>query len=168
VFFRVKEALVVLLLIVSLVLCSFLCYDRIFDVGVDRLIVENIRLKSRVSFLEGGIRELKERLRSVTSYEVTVTFYTPRESECDATPFKNALNKRIVVGRDVAVSRDLMHLLGKYIYIEGYGVKKVVDLMDKRYTRTVDILVSSPLIAKTLGKKKNVKVKLILLSNYWD
>jgi len=121
------------------------------DKIIKELRQENLRLQAENKLLT-------RRLKTLTVRKVTVTFYTLSKSECDNTPYGNALGKRPVIGRDVAVSRDLIYLLGKYVYIEGFGVRKVVDLMNPRFKNRVDILVGSKKLARRLGKIKNVKM----------
>jgi len=100
----------------------------------------------------------KAQLDDLNYITVDVSFYTLSKSETDNTPYKNALNQTPVIGRDVAVSRDLSFLLGKYIYIEGFGVRKVTDLMNKRFKKHIDILVASKKEAIKLGVVKGVKI----------
>jgi len=59
--------------------------------------------------------------------------------------------ERPVVGRTVAVSHDLKHLLGKTVYVEGYGVRRVNDLMARRWERRIDVLVGSKEEARQRG-----------------
>ena len=160
---RVELMIIVLIVLVEILILS---YHPIDKKEMKSLLEENIELKSKLSLLKRTNKSLRQKLKELTVYKVDVTFYTPRKVECDKDPYKNALNKKVVVGRDVAVSRDLIHLLGKYVYIEGYGVKKVVDIMNGRYKRTVDILVGGLKLAKKLGRKKNVNLKLVILSDY--
>jgi len=94
-------------------------------------------------------------------YIVTLSFYTLSKRETDKTPCIGALNTKLKAGRDVAVSRDLMFLLGKRVYIEGFGVRRVADLMNKRFKRRIDILAPNKKIARKLGIKKNVKVVVL-------
>jgi len=136
----------------------FLVYLSLQLVVEDKIIKE---LKQENLRLQAENKLLTRRLKALTVRKVTVTFYTLSESECDNTPYINALGKRPVIGRDVAVSRDLIYLLGKYVYIEGFGVRKVVDLMNARFKNRVDILVSSKKQARRLGKIKDVKLVVL-------
>ena len=136
----------------------FLVYLSLQLVKGDKIIRE---LKQENPRLQAENKSLTRKLRILTVHKVTVTFYTLSKSECDNTPYTNALGKRPIIGRDVAVSRDLIYLLGKYVYIEGFGVRKVVDLMNPRFKNRVDILVSSKKQARRLGKIKNVKMVVL-------
>jgi len=133
----------------------FLVYLSLQLVKEDKIIKkfrqENFRLRAEN-------KSLTRRLRALTVRKITVTFYTLSKNECDNTPYINALGKRPIIGRDIAVSRDLIYLLGKYVYIEGFGVRKVVDLMNPRFKNRIDILVSSKKQTRRLGKIKNVKM----------
>ena len=100
-------------------------------------------------------------LPQYTVYSVDVSFYTLSKKETDDTPTIGALNTKLKVGRDIAVSRDLSFLLGKKVYIEKVGVRWVKDLMHKRYKNRVDILVPSRKMAKKLGVWKNKKLIIL-------
>ncbi len=136
----------------------FLVYLSLQLVKEDKIIKElrqeNLRLRAKNKLLA-------RKLRALTVCKVTVTFYTLSKNECDNTPYINALGRKPVIGRDVAVSRDLIYLLGKYVYIEGFGVRKVVDLMNPRFKNRVDILVGGKRQARRLGKIENVKLVVL-------
>ena len=100
-------------------------------------------------------------LPQYTIYTVDISFYTLSSTETDNTPTIGALNTKLKIGRDVAVSRNLRFLLGKKVYIEGYGVRTVKDLMNPRYKNRVDILVGSKNLAKKLGIKRNKQLIII-------
>ena len=99
-----------------------------------------------------------DKLPQYTQYIVDVSFYTLSRRETDSTPTIGALNTKLKVGRDIAVSRDLSFLLGKKVYLEGCGVRWVKDIMNKRYKMRVDVLVPSRKMAKRLGVWKNKKL----------
>lgn len=106
-------------------------------------------------------REYEKFVRKYFFVEVTVTAYTTAKNETNDDPGNTSLMNSPVSGWTCAVSRDLKYLLGKVIYIEGVGVRLVNDLMNKRYTRMIDVLVSNKKVARTFGKKKNIKIVLI-------
>jgi|GEM_PF-3802071 len=118
-------------------------------------------IRTQKAKMEALSARLEKKLNKLTVYKVNVTFYSLTKKECDNNPFVNALGLKPIVGRDIAVSRDLIHLLGKYVYIEGYGVRYVTDLMNKRYKKSVDILVPNSKLALKLGRKENVKLVVI-------
>lgn len=86
--------------------------------------------------------------------ELTVTAYTASRNECDSTPNVTAIMEKPVAGWTVAVSRDLVWMLGKKVYIEGLGVRLVQDLMNERFTERLDVLMPDKKSAKKFGKKK--------------
>ena len=45
-------------------------------------------------------------------------------------------------GWTVAISQDRLDLLGKKIYIKGFGVRKITDLMDKEHKNALDIFMN--------------------------
>lgn len=100
-------------------------------------------------------------LPQYTQYTVDVTFYSLDKTQTDSTPKIGALNTKLKVGRDIAVSRDLSFLLGKWVYIEGYGKRYVADLMHTRFRNRIDILVPNKKIAQKLGIKRNKKLIII-------
>jgi len=144
---------------VIMIIIEVICLNDVFQ-------NEEIIQKQRITIFK--LKEQNEILRcqlqELTTYQVDVSFYTLSKRETDSTPDRNALNLKPKIGRDIAVSRDLIHLLGKWVYIEGFGVKYVADVMNERYAKTVDILIGNKKHALKLGRIKNVK--LIVLTNY--
>jgi LysM repeat protein len=76
---------------------------------------------------------------------VTATAYTSSPKETDDTPFLAAWNNRLVPGmKSIAVSRDLLSVYGMRngmkVRISGLpGVYRVLDKMNKRYRKRIDI-----------------------------
>ena len=96
--------------------------------------------------------------------ELTVTAYTPSTDECDMDPNITASMQKVRPGT-VAVSRDLFNqgwVFGKKIYIEGYGIFEITDLMNKRWIERIDIVMFSKKEAKKFGVKQR-KVALLNL-----
>ena len=95
--------------------------------------------------------------KQIFSTEVTVTAYTARTKETDADPWLTADMSLATVGM-LAVSRDLLNKFGLYygqiVILEGYGVFRVSDTMNKRFTKRVDILMAHPRAAWRFGKRK--------------
>lgn len=92
------------------------------------------------------------------SYNCTLTAYSATTDQTDDTPYETALMERPVVGGTVAVSHDLKQYLGNKVYISGYGVFRVNDLMNKRFTNKLDLFVKDRQTAINFGKKENVLV----------
>jgi len=88
--------------------------------------------------------------RAIGTDVVTVTTYNPHSSQTDSTPKITASGYKIKKGttRIVAVSRDLKrkYKFGTKVRITGIGkhsgVYVVRDVMNKRFTKRVDILIS--------------------------
>jgi 3D (Asp-Asp-Asp) domain-containing protein len=88
--------------------------------------------------------------------------YTPSHDETDSTPHTTAINKKVKVGRTAAVSPDLEFMLGKYIYIHGYGVFEVTDVTHSRYKKTIDLCLSKDKsYCEKFGVKENVNAVIL-------
>lgn len=105
-----------------------------------------------------------------TVTHVTLTYYQPVKAQCDSEPLVTADGSRISLYhlkhnriKWCAVSRDLLWLFPKNkpkrIHIEGYGTYEVRDVMHKRYSHCVDILIHP----KDSRKIKQEKVKIKIL-----
>lgn len=87
---------------------------------------------------------------------VTLTAYSPRVVETDNDPRVTASMQPVREGI-VAVSRDLFYdgwTFGQKVYIEGYGVFEIQDLMNKRFKDRIDIFHENTQKALDFGKKK--------------
>lgn len=100
---------------------------------------------------------------------VTVTCYQPTKQQCDKDPLTTSDGSKINLRelkkekiRWCAMSRDLLYLLPKdkpnYIWVDGYGLYEVRDVMNKRYKHSIDLL-QHPSKAKMI-LKKNIKIKI--------
>ena len=94
---------------------------------------------------------------------VTVTAYTPRAQETDSTPQFTAIMSRSRPGYTAAVSCDLINYLGRKIYIEGIGVFKLEDVMNRRYRQRIDLMFGSVKAAREFGVKK---LKVVVLNQF--
>lgn len=95
--------------------------------------------------------------------KVTVTAYNPVEEQTDSDPLIAASMRKVREGT-VAVSRDLFDqgwVFGKKIRIEGLGIFEINDLMNKRYTKRVDVFMWDEAEARKFGKRT---IKAALLS----
>lgn len=104
---------------------------------------------------EEYIAELESRLADKYNRAVTLTAYTARSSECDETPHVTAMMVKPRPGRTIAVSRDLFDdgwTFGRSVYIAGFGVFVVEDLMHRRHTQRIDILMGTVSEAREFGK----------------
>lgn len=82
---------------------------------------------------------VEEYIKLVKLENITITAYSTCISETDNTPYKTAIMEKPIPGYTCAVSRDLSYLLGCKIYIEELGVFKVNDLMNKRFSKRIDL-----------------------------
>jgi 3D (Asp-Asp-Asp) domain-containing protein len=101
------------------------------------------------------IAELESRLADKYNRAVTITAYTARSRECDASPHMTAMMVRPRPGRTIAVSRDLFNdgwTFGRSVYIAGLGVFVIEDLMHARHTQRIDILMPTVKQARQFGK----------------
>ena len=105
-----------------------------------------------------------------TITHVTLTCYQPVKSQCNNQPLVTADGSKINLhhlkrGRIkwCAISRDLLYLFPKNkpkrVFIEGFGVYEVRDVMNKRHKHRIDILIH-PKDSKRISIK-NVKVKIL-------
>lgn len=104
-------------------------------------------------------------LGSSTSSTVTVTVYNAVPEQCNEDPGHTASMFKLDLDnpykhRIIAVSRDLLvkYPFGTLIQIEGTeyaGIYQVQDLMNKRYTNRIDILINKDM---PIGKWHNIKI----------
>lgn len=109
-------------------------------------------------------------LAKSTITHVTLTYYQPVKAQCNSEPLVTADGSKINLrhlkrGRIkwCAISRDLLWLFPKgkqkRIYIEGFGTYYVKDVMNRRFTHMVDILIHP----KDSKRIKLNKVKIMIL-----
>jgi 3D (Asp-Asp-Asp) domain-containing protein len=135
----------------------------------------NFILSFIILFLPSELRReearINEYVSSVAPSEVvTLTTYTPTAEECDSTPLITASGFKINESnpkrhRIIAVSRDLKrkYKFGTKLRIKGAGkydgTYTVRDVMNKRYTKRIDILVGKSDKQTKLKKVKVYKLK---------
>lgn len=101
---------------------------------------------------------------------VTLTYYQPVKEQCNSEPLVTADGSKINLRhlkhgkiKWCAISRDLLWLFPKnrpkQIYIDGFGIYQVRDIMNKRWHHRVDILIH-PKDSKHI-KLEKVKIKII-------
>lgn len=88
---------------------------------------------------------------------VSASAYTP--SRCEGGPMA-ADGCLARPNYTLAVSRDLKHLLGKWLHIEGIGWRKAHDVMGPKAKQSVDVCMSDREKALEFGRRK-VAVKVI-------
>lgn len=101
---------------------------------------------------------------------VTLTYYQPVKEQCNAQPLITSDGSKISLNhlkrgsiKWCAISRDLLWMFPKgkpkRVYIEGFGVYEVRDVMNKRYNHCIDILIH-PKDSRRI-KKPGVKVRIL-------
>lgn len=88
------------------------------------------------------------------SFRLTATAYCPLCGVPDGEPQLAALGGLVRPGRTVAVSQDLRHLLGRKVYIKGFGLRVVEDLMHPRYSARLDLCLQDHKQAQAFGVKR--------------
>ena len=105
-----------------------------------------------------------------TITHVTLTYYQPVKAQCDKQPLITADGSKINLHhlkhnriKWCAVSRDLLWLFPrnkpKRVYIEGFGIYEVKDVMNKRHNHCIDILIHPKDTRRV--KLEKVKVKIL-------
>ena len=141
-------------------------FDRIpeYKQEINQLKYDLRKEKKYSAGLEGmviGLSTLLESYRVSSELIVELTAYTARPEETNWDYTNTAIMQEPIPGWTVAVSQDLKYLLGKRVYIEGFGVRYVNDLMNVRYTKRVDILVGDLGKARKIGLQKDITMVLI-------
>ncbi len=101
---------------------------------------------------------------------VSITCYHPIESECDNDPLVTSDGSHINLEhlksgkiKWCAISQDLLYLFPtnkpKRIWIDGFGLYEVRDVMNKRYKHKVDLLIHPKNSMRI--KIENVKIKIM-------
>lgn len=122
-------------------------------------------LKKELSILRDenkAITQHAENLQRKFTLSVNASAYTPSVNECDKDIKNTALMIKPRPGWHVAVSHDLLWLLGKKVYIKDVGVRFVSDLMNERHKNKIDIMVGSKKEAKKFGLQF---VELVVLND---
>lgn len=99
-----------------------------------------------------------------TYIEVTVTSYRPIKSQTDSTPDHTSIGTPAIMGI-CAASRDLLESgtlnYGDLIDVPGLGIYKVMDTMNNRHTKHIDILVYNITQERLVGWRKSQRVKVL-------
>lgn len=129
---------------------------------IKRISDEVIKIRARLAMVRGDIKYLAAALakRNGNAHTVTATAYSPVPEQTDSTPWETAILTRPVEGRTIAVSQDHVDWLGRKVYIPGYGVRYVEDLMNARFKDRIDFFIESTREAADFGVKK---LQIILL-----
>lgn len=124
---------------------------------------EDDEIKKNQAQFERLSKDMNNQLDKIKQIPVTVTAYSPRECETDASPFLTAFQVPVEEGI-VSVSRDLERLYGweegDKIVLAGIGVFKVGDRMNEKWKGRIDIFFFKTAAAKEFGIKKTVGWKI--------
>ncbi len=140
----------------AIVICGLLATAFLYAMQVD---IED--LQAVVKTQAKQIKQLEQH-KTLKPVSVTVTAYSPRESETDSTPFKTAFMDPVKLGT-VAVSRDLFldgWTPGRKVYIYQIGVFEISDLMHHRKSNHLDIFFWTHDQAIQFGIKKSRAILL--------
>ena len=99
----------------------------------------------------------------------SITVYQPIKAQCDSQPLITSDGSKIDLKelkngniKWCAISQDLLYLFPrdkpKRIWVEGYGLYEVRDVMNKRFKHRVDILIHPKNSYRV--NKENVKIKI--------
>ena len=137
------------------------------EIQILRMILDGYRTNSAQAELMRA-REENDQLRRIlagykdaNTHRLRLSAYTARKEECNEDVDNTAIMQKPSPGWTVAVSHDLRGWLGKRVYIEGFGVRLVSDLMHARHKQAIDVLVPEVSMARSIGIRKNVLVTLI-------
>lgn len=143
-------------LIIYITIVAFTIVD--LDDRVELLENQKMAINMKLEKQQEKVANILNGLNLKSVDKLTVTAYSPRNSETDNTPKVTASMSKVRHG-GVAVSRDLFKdgwVFGKKVYIEGYGIYAINDLMNKRFENRIDIFMWDTEKALNFGKKELV------------
>lgn len=126
--------------------------------------LQNIQAKLQLLKAQDEILVLKSIIaayRHANTRQLRLSAYTASPEEGNNDEENTAIMQAPKPGWTVAVSPDLRGWLGKRVYIDGYGVRLVNDLMNPRYRKSIDILVEDVQQALEIGVREPVEVILV-------
>ena len=148
----------------------FVAMGVVYQKGEDHLVSREIAsqrtMSAKTSLIEEQagrilfLEHLAEKVFGIVpdnmfSIPVEVTAYTASPDETNGEPWLTADMTPSRIGL-LAVSRDLLDdvglTYGQLVILEGLGVFKVRDTMNKRFSRRVDILMAHKKAARLFGK----------------
>ena len=158
-----RPALLWLLILLSFAFFS-ISADQYIDIEDLQLVNKTFQIKINENKKE--IQTLKLIINETSNITVKATAYNAVPEQTDNEPDVNACRKYPRIGR-IAVSQDLFYkgwTCGKWISIQGLGIFQIDDVMHKRKTDQVDIIMEKVKEAIDFGVKKNLNA--VLLSHY--
>jgi len=101
-------------------------------------------------------------MESAEKFKAEITAYTACKEECGSNPTITATGTKVKPYRTAAVSRDLKHLLGKEIVVEGRSEVWIVeDMMHPKCRGSIDLLFDKKSSALEWGRRKNKVVSVL-------
>jgi len=134
---------------------------NLIELRFDTLIKRCNHFESEINKKDKIIEFLIKEKRKLTIKYVRVSAYSLSKDECDDDETIGALNQKIIPGYHAAVSRDLIYLLNKKIYLESIGVFVIKDVMSKRFINAIDICLNNKKMCRNFGIRENIKMVLI-------
>lgn len=119
---------------------------------------------------EDSLAHLQKRMSKKHTLTLRVTAFQAKRSQTDSTPYTTAFMRNLrKEPASVAVSRDIVYELGwpigSRVYIEGIGVRRITDFMNKRYKRRMDVYAPDKAYVKKVGNRKR-KVCLMMFNDH--
>ena len=158
-----RPALLWLLILLSFAFFS-ISADQYIDIEDLQLVNKTFQIKINENKKE--IQTLKLIINETSNITVKATAYNAVPEQTDNESNVNACRKYPRIGR-IAVSQDLFYkgwTCGKWISIQGLGIFQIDDVMHKRKTDQVDVIMEKVKEAIDFGVKKNLNA--VLLSHY--
>jgi len=158
-----RPALLWLLILLSFAFFS-ISADQYIDIEDLQLVNKTFQIKINENKKE--IQTLKLIINETSNITVKATAYNAVPEQTDNESDVNACRKYPRIGR-IAVSQDLFYkgwTCGKWISIQGLGIFQIDDVMHKRKTDQVDVIMEKVKEAIDFGVKKNLNA--VLLSHY--
>jgi 3D (Asp-Asp-Asp) domain-containing protein len=84
----------------------------------------------------------------------SISAYTNHPQETNHDNHNTAIMEKPIAEYTCAVSRDLIHWLGGTVYIKGIGIRRVNDLMNSRFEKSVDLYMGTVQQAKKFGRQE--------------
>lgn len=109
------------------------------------------------------ILKLEQKINNSTLVKVTVTYYCPWAggTNSDSNPNKTALMTTPKPGYTIAISKSLVEQewLGHKVYIDGFGIGRIEDRMNKKIKgNCIDICIGTEKAAFQKGKRYNINM----------
>lgn len=128
--------------------------------------IKDIQIRKQHDFSPSGIyvsRRVLYKLDDMRKYStkylhnVNISFYNNERAQTDSTPNITSSNRLVYEG-SIAVSRDILKIasFGDLVYVKETGKFYIIeDIMNPRYSNSMDIFLFDKQIAKKLGRFKS-------------